>query len=85
MTIGAGGAARYMIAGFSHGTKAAVMAATTVAAAVWVVPQTEITKVGWAVTILTDIIGGNMTTALAGCLNAIVAAGTVVFDTGMIK
>lgn len=85
MTVGAGGAARYVVAGFAFGTKTAVMAAATVTSAVWVAPQAKITKVGWTVTILTDIIGGYMIATFTCSLNAIVAAGTVVFDTGMVK
>ncbi len=85
MTVRAGVAARYMVSGLSLNTKTAVMTAATVASAVWVAPQAKITKVGWAVTILTDIIGGNMIATFTCSLNAIVAAGTVVFDSCMVK
>lgn len=85
MTIRAGIATRYMIRGFSLDTEATVMTAATVTGAVWVVPEAEITKVSGAMTILTDIIGRNMIAALTCSFNAIMAAGTVVFDTGMVK
>lgn len=74
-----------MVSGFSCGVEATVMAATAVAAAVRVGPEACVTKVSWAVAILTDIVCWNMIAALARCLRAIVATDTVVFDAAMIK
>lgn len=73
MAISTAIATGYVVAGFSFGTETSVMAATTVTSAVGVAPQAKITKVGWTVTILTDIIGGNMIATFTCGFNAVVA------------
>ncbi len=78
-------AAGYVVSAFAFCIKTAVMATSAVTAAVRVIPQAEIAKVSWAVTVLTYIIDGNVVTAFTCRFNAVVAAGTVVFDTGMVK